>query len=108
MQTQLVCVPTLDWEAVRKPHFQSSIHRAVDSRYAILRATMDGISAIVAPAGEVVAERDHYKEGPGFIIAEVALSSEVTLFSRFGHWPALAAAIYFLMYVILLRGWKSI
>jgi apolipoprotein N-acyltransferase len=103
-QTQIVVVPTHDWATVKGAHLQSSIHRAIECRYAILRPAKDGISAIIAPTGKVLAQMDHYKEGPGFVIAEVLLCSETTLFSRFGHWPAPAAAIYLVVYVVLLRG----
>jgi apolipoprotein N-acyltransferase len=106
-QTQIVVVPTLDWATVRSAHLQSSIHRAIECRYGILRAAKDGISAIIAPTGEMLARMDHYKDGPGFIVAEVPLCSQVTLFSRFGHWPALAAALYLIAYVILLRCRKE-
>jgi apolipoprotein N-acyltransferase len=103
-QTQIVVVPTHDWATVKGAHLQSSIHRAIECRYAILRPAENGISAIIAPTGEVLTRMDHYKEGPGFVIAEVPLCSETTLFSRFGHWPAPAAAIYLAVYVVLLRG----
>lgn len=103
-QTQIVVVPTFDWATVKGAHLQSSIHRAIECRYAILRPAKDGISAIIAPTGEVLTQMDHYKDGPGFVVAEVPLCSEITLFSRFGHWPALAATIYLAVYVVLLRG----
>jgi apolipoprotein N-acyltransferase len=103
-QTQIVVVPTLDWTTVKGAHLQSSIYRAIECRYAVLRPAEDGISAIIAPTGKVLAQMDHYKEGPGFVVAEVPLCSETTLFARFGHWPAPAAAIYLVVYIILLRG----
>jgi apolipoprotein N-acyltransferase len=102
-QTQIVVVPTLDWAAVKSAHLQSSIHRAVECRYAVVRAARDGISAIISPTGEVLARMDHYKNGAGFIVAEIPLYSQVTLFSRLGHWPAPAAAIYLVLYAVLLR-----
>ena len=64
----------------------------------------DGISAIVAPNGKVLAQIDHYKDGSGVIVAQVPLYSQVTLFSRFGHWPVSVATLYLTMYIILMRG----
>ena len=104
VHSQIVVVPTLDWKQVKSAHLQSSIHHSIECRYAILRAAKDGISAIIAPTGEVLAKMDHYKDGPGFIVAEVPLCSQVTLFSRFGHWPVPAAAIYLIVYGVLLRS----
>jgi apolipoprotein N-acyltransferase len=103
-QTQIVVVPTSDWATVKGAHLQSSIHRAIECRYAILRPAKNGISAIIAPTGKVLARMDHYKEGPGFIAAEAPLCSETTLFSRFGHWPAPASGIYLVVYIVLLRN----
>jgi apolipoprotein N-acyltransferase len=103
MQTQIVVVPTLDWSTVKSAHLQSSIHRAVECRYAVVRAAKDGISAIISPTGQVLARMDHYKEGAGFVVADVPLCSRVTLFSKFGHWPALAAVIYLIVHVVLIR-----
>jgi apolipoprotein N-acyltransferase len=102
-RTQIVVVPTLDWSAVKNAHLQSSIHRAIECRYAIVRAAKDGISAVISPTGKVLAQMDHYKSGPGVVIAHVPLYSEVTLFSRFGHWPVPIAALYLIAYIIRMR-----
>jgi len=34
---------------------------------------------------------DHYKEGPGFLVADMPIMQTTTLFSRFGFVPLLAA-----------------
>jgi len=80
----IAAVPTLDWYQVKDAHFQSSIHRAIESRYAIIRAARDGISAIVSAKGQVLARKDHFKDGPGYVIAEVAVYDTVTLYSICG------------------------
>jgi len=95
----LVVVPTLDWEGVENAHFQSSIHRALETRYAIVRAAMNGISAIVSSSGEVLARRNHLGEGAGMLMYKVPLFSEETLFSRLGHWPVLVSLLYLLAYL---------
>jgi apolipoprotein N-acyltransferase len=81
-----VVVPTNDWKYVRKAHFQSSIHRAIESRFAIVRAATNGISAIISPDGRQVAVSDHFKDGPGLLVADVQVYNVRTAFSRFGHW----------------------
>ncbi|GAI75492.1 unnamed protein product, partial [marine sediment metagenome] len=86
-RTSLVAVPTLDWRVVRNVHFQSSIHRAIESRYAIVRAAANGISAIISPMGRVLARRDHFEQGSGAIVAEAPLYADRTFFSILGHWP---------------------
>ena len=97
----IVAVPTLDWEHVKDIHFQSSIFRAIESRYAVIRAASDGISAIIAPSGKLLARRDHCKKGPGCVIAEVPLYSKKTPFSIYGHWPVYLSMLYVLLLIIL-------
>ena len=93
----VVAVPTLDWAQVKIVHLQSSIHRAIESRYAVVRATINGISAIISPTGEVLARQDHFTDGPGVIIAEVPVYSTRTVFSIIGHWPVVVSVVFLAM-----------
>lgn len=102
-QVSIVAVPTLDWKTVKQAHLQSSIHRAIESRYAVVRATIDGISAIISPNGKVLAQKDHFLDGAGVVIAEVPLYSTTTLFSKIGHWPVILALAYLLFVCRFLR-----
>ena len=95
----MVVVPTLDWSTVKGAHLQSSIHRAIESRYAVVRAGINGISAIISPTGEVLEKMDHLEKGPGIIIADVPLYSGRTLFSIAGHWPVLPSVVFLLAYL---------
>jgi apolipoprotein N-acyltransferase len=83
----IMCVPTLDWRTVKDAHLQSSIHRGIESRYAIVRAASNGISAIISAKGKMLARKDHFAEGPGVIVAEVeTYDKEMTLFAASGYW----------------------
>lgn len=95
----LVVVPTLDWSTVKNAHIQSSIGRAIESRYAVVRAGINGISAIISPTGEIIDKMDHLVEGPGVIIAEVPLYSGRTIFSVAGHWPVVPSSLFLLAYM---------
>ena len=90
----VVAMPTLDWAQVKSVHLQSSIHRAIESRYAVVRAAINGISAIISPTGQVLAQQDHFTDGPGFIIAEVPVYKTRTLFSIIGHWPVVVSIVF--------------
>jgi len=90
----VVAVPTLDWAQVKSAHLQSSIHRAIESRYAVVRAAINGISAIISPTGRILARRDHFADGPGVIIAEVPVYSTRTVFSIVGHWPVVVSVAF--------------
>lgn len=91
---QVMAVPTLDWASVSQAHFQNSIHRAIESHYAIVRAARNGISVIVSPHGPVLAQCDHLDQGVGLLVADVPVGSGPTLFSRAGHWPVAVCAVF--------------
>ena len=99
--TAVLAVPTNDWLAVKDVHFQNTIHRAIESRCAVVRAAREGISAIVAPDGRVLAQMDHFEQGPGGVYAHVPVHADAapTLFSRLGHWPVPVAAAWLLAQV---------
>jgi apolipoprotein N-acyltransferase len=98
MKTGVVAVPTLDWKTVKSAHLQNSIHRAIESRYAVVRASVNGISAIISPTGKVLAKMDHFKEGAGMIIAETNVYETETVFSKYGNWPVGASAAFLILF----------
>lgn len=98
-KTGIVSVPTMDWKTVKSAHLQNSIHRAIESRYAIVRATMNGISAIIAPTGKVLAKCDHFEKGAGFIVADVPVYRCRTFFSVAGNWPVAVSGIFLIIFV---------
>lgn len=98
--TGLIVVPTLDWKPVRFAHLQNCIHRTIESRYALVRAAYDGISAIISPRGKIIASYDHIIDGPGMIVADVDIYDQRTVFSVLGNWFVLASAIFTAAYII--------
>ena len=103
--TGIVVVPTNDWIYVRKAHFQNSIHRAIESRFAIVRATSNGISAIISPTGKRLAVSDHVKEGPALLVTDVPVFNMRTIFSRFGYWFIVASGLLVVVCLILERSY---
>lgn len=102
--TGIVVVPTNDWIYVRKAHFQNSIHRAIESRFAIVRAASNGISAIISPTGKRLAVSDHFKEDSILLVTDVPVYDVRTIFSRFGYWFVVASGLIIVVYLILERG----
>jgi apolipoprotein N-acyltransferase len=82
----LVAVPTMDWKPVRYPHLQNSIHRSIESDYAIVRAAVDGVSAIISPRGLVLGRIDHLRSDQTLLVADVPCGRGLTPYSRFGDW----------------------
>ena len=89
--TALMVVPTNDWKQVKDFHLENAIFRAVENRYAVVRAASNGVSAIISPRGQVLARRDPFVEGPGLALARVPLGGGPTLYARLGGWPPLAS-----------------
>lgn len=110
--TAILAVPTNDWTQVRHAHFQSMIHRAIESRFAVVRAASNGISAIISPEGKVRASRDHFRDGPGFVIADIPVYNTRTIFCRYGHWFVVVCALLLVALLICRKrhgrvGWAS-
>jgi apolipoprotein N-acyltransferase len=98
--TQLMAVPTNDWLQVKHYHLENSLFRAIENRYAIVRAATNGISAIVDPRGRVLARCDHFVRGPQVIVSDVTVYRRPhTLYSRFGDWFVLVCGVF------LALGW---
>ncbi len=102
-RAQLVVVPTNDWAQVKDYHLENALFRSVENGYAMVRAASNGISAIVSPRGELLARRDHFREGAGVIVARVALGEGGRPYSALGDWLAGAAALMLLLGAIARR-----
>lgn len=96
----VLVIPTNDWGPIRKAHLQNTIHRAIESRFAIVRAASNGMSAIISPEGERLACLDHVRHGPGMVVAAVPIypDSRQTPYSRFGNWFVVACGFSLLAY----------
>lgn len=103
VKAAVVFSPTEDWSTVKNAHLQAVRARAIENNYGIARGCVGGISAIISPRGEIIASHDHYKNGPGVVIADVPVRKTKTPFARFGHWPSLALALLF----VIAAGHKS-
>ncbi len=109
LKAPLVLCPTADWRTIKNAHLQAVRARAIECHYAIARGAANGISAIISPSGEVLAKKDHYKSGPGFVIADVPLYEDITIFSRFGHTPMIILAVGILgLFMLIHNDIKSI
>ncbi|MGB2864425.1 MAG: nitrilase-related carbon-nitrogen hydrolase [Sedimentisphaerales bacterium] len=104
--TGIVVVPTNDWAPVRRAHFQNSIHRAIESRFAVVRAASNGISAIISPTGKRLVVSDHFKEGPALLVTDVPVYDVRTIFSRFGYWFVVASGFLVVVYVTSYRAYN--
>jgi apolipoprotein N-acyltransferase len=66
--------------------------RAVEHRVAVVRAANTGVSAVIAPSGEIVRSLPLFARG--ILVDAVPLRAGATFYTRFGDWLAyLAAAV---------------
>ena len=103
LKADVVLCPTADWWTIRVAHLQAVRARAIEGRYGIARGAANGISAILGPRGEILAQQDHYRDGPGWVIADVPVMAGVTGFSRWGFWPGVVVSFI----VVVIGGSKS-
>jgi apolipoprotein N-acyltransferase len=97
IKTPLIFSPCWDWPEVKYAHLAAVRARAIECNYTIARSAYHGIAAIISPHGEILARRDTFTEGPGFVIADVPLYQNVTFFARFGHTPMIVLVIGILL-----------
>lgn len=81
-------------------HFAHSVLRAVENRRFLLRAANTGVSGIIDPYGRVLARAGVFE--PALVQGKIAPRTEITPYTRFGDWPALAG----LLGILGLLGWS--
>jgi predicted amidohydrolase len=92
LKADILLCPTADWWTIKDAHLQAVRARTIECGYGIARGAACGISAAISHRGQVLAEHDHYKNGPGYVVADIPVLRGKTIFSRYGHWPSLVAA----------------
>jgi apolipoprotein N-acyltransferase len=83
-----------------KQHYLVSAWRAIELRRSFLRATNDGITAIVNPIGEETHSFPAHLEG-ALYADDVKIVKTQSIFSRLGPWPAKIVAILILAYALI-------
>jgi len=105
-RVSLVAVPTNDWAQVKNHHFENSLFRGMENRYAIVRSATNGISAVVSARGEVLAKKDHFEKGPGVVVVDVPLYKPGGIYSLAGDW-LLVAGFFLLIIGLLINRFRS-
>lgn len=87
-------------------HLQIARMRAMEARRYLLRATNNGISAVIGSRGELLEVSRQFV--PAVIGASVQPLSGETLYVRFGNWPLLATGLVTLIGLLLYRRtWRA-
>lgn len=85
-------------------HLQLAELRSVETRMFMARATNTGISAFVDPVGRRVSHTS--MDDPEYLVADVALTSEKTIYMRFGDWFAWACVVLVLATAATCVTWR--
>jgi len=77
--------------AARTQHLKIARMRAAENRRWILRATNDGLTASIDPAGRIVESLPPYKEAA--VLAQYSYISDKTFYTRYGDWFVAVCAL---------------
>ena len=82
-------------------HFQMARMRALETGRYLIRATNDGISALIAPDASVVSTIEQYH--PNILKGSFQPMEGITPFMRFGSWPLIFTCLT-IIFVFLTKG----
>ena len=107
LKADVILCPTADWDTVKDVHLQAVRARAIECNYGIVRAAANGISAAIAPSGKIIKQMDHFKEGNGYLVAEVPVHKDITFFSKYGQYPILVLSAIVSFLALISKNNKS-
>lgn len=82
-------------------HVQIAQARALENGRWLVRATNNGVTAIVSHLGQITAQLPQFEEG--VLRGEVSLMQGRTPYSRAGHWPVLMSLLLAFMWLLWAR-----
>lgn len=92
----IIAISTNDsWFSDSRAIWQHNYHavlRAVENGRSVIRAANTGVSSLILPSGETIELLEPLEEG--YLIGELPLNEDITLYTRLGNVIVLAAALY--------------
>jgi apolipoprotein N-acyltransferase len=84
----LLLVPSKDWQSVSAQHARMATFRAIEVGLWVVRPVSSGVSAVVDPYGQVLAQTDAFSGVEPTVTAVIVARGSSTLYTRFGDWFA--------------------
>jgi apolipoprotein N-acyltransferase len=84
----ILLVPSQDWPSVSAQHAQMATFRAIEDGLWVVRPVNSGISGVIDPYGQVLAQADSFSSGAPTMMATIVSRGTATLYVRFGDWFA--------------------
>ncbi|MGD1841226.1 MAG: nitrilase-related carbon-nitrogen hydrolase [Thermonemataceae bacterium] len=107
LESDLLFVPSFDWEAIDPYHTYMARIRAIENGIPLFRQANNGLSAAYDEKGRVVATHRYVNEAQGYIfLVPLAIHSTFTLYSQLGDFfPYLC--ILSLLFIVIIRYRKK-
>lgn len=89
-------------------HFYMSVFRAIENRRDIVHNGNSGVTGHISSTGKIVSTLPYWV--PDYLIANVALNKDVTIYTRFGEWFVYTCfiSIFVLLYLIIHSSFTNI
>ena len=89
-------------------HFYMSVFRAIENRRDIVHNGNSGVTGHISSTGKIVSTLLYWV--PDYLIANVALNKDVTIYTRFGEWFVYTCfiSIFVLLYLIIHSSFTNI
>lgn len=101
LETDLLVVPTGDWEAISPYHTYMAAVRCIENGVSMIKSTSNGLSAFIDDKGRIMHEYDFFDNEPIKILsAEISVSSNDTFYKN--TYPIFVFALLFFMICMVL------
>ena len=100
----ILLVPSKDWQSVSAQHARMATFRAIEEGLWVVRPVLSGVSGVVDPYGQVLAQTDSFSGVEPTATAVIVSRSTPTLYARFGDWFAYLCVAG----LVALAGWALV
>ncbi|NBR71076.1 MAG: apolipoprotein N-acyltransferase [Proteobacteria bacterium] len=91
-----------------KQHLENARFRAIETRLPLLRATNDGVTALISPKGVILDRELKSYQRAGFIAGEISFSEpKFTLYTQWGDWIVGLSTGFVLLGLIWTRSMRG-